>query len=172
MPENTPVFGFTYPCPGDPVDAASFATLANQIDAQLQVMQGDEDWALGLYSAQQIMSPSQSGIVAGVDTTLSNAGSTYVLPASGVWIFNIENVVTGFTTLDSFRLRLRQAGTELPGRTYNNETAYTVPGPMPVTTMIHGQGGELIDVRFTFWGTGTATTSLKLEARMVVRDLQ
>lgn len=172
MPENTPIYGFTYPCPGDTVDATDFATLANQIDAQLLSMQDDEEYALGRYSTIQTMSPNQAGLAQGVETVLVNAGSTYVIPADGVYIANGGTTLTATTNIDSGRLRLRLNGNPIPGRTYNNAPAdattqfFTVPcAPFVAAT------GDTISAAVLWFGVGTVTAVFTLHVRMIVRIL-
>jgi|SRR5688572_928085 len=174
MPENTPIYGFTYPCPGDPVTAASFATLATQIDTRLLSIQDDEEWALGRFSVQQTMSPNQGAIAQGVETALANAGSTYVIPADGVYVANATTQITATTSVDSARLRLRLNAVSIPGRTYNNANApfatntfnFTVPSaPFPAVA------GDTISAAVLWFGVGTGTASFTLHVRMVVRIL-
>lgn len=174
MPENTPIYGFTYPCPGDPVTAASFTTLANQIDTRLLSMQDDEEWALGRYSVQQTMTPNQGAIAQGVETALVNAGSTYVIPADGVYVANGITQITSTTSVDSARLRLRLNAVSIPGRSYNNANApfatntfnFTVPSaPFVAVT------GDTISAAVLWFGVGTGTAFFVLHVRMVVRIL-
>lgn len=174
MPANTPIYGFTYPCPDDTVDAADFATLANEIDAQLLSMQDDEDWSLGRYSVQQTMSPNQAGLAQGVETVLVNAGSTYVIPADGVYIANAFTQVTATTSVDSARLRLRRNGVAIPGRTYNNANApfatNTFTFSIPSNPFVCA-AGDTISAAVLWFGVGTATVFFVLDVRMIVRIL-
>lgn len=174
MPENTPIYGFTYPCPGDPVDATSFATLANQIDAQLLSMQDDEEWSLGRYSVQQQMTPNQGAIAQGVETALANANSTYVIPADGVYIATGFTQITSTTSVDSARLRLRLNGVSIPGRSFNNANAPfitntslfdTPSAPFVAVT------GDTISAAVLWFGVGTGTAFFVLHVRMLVRIL-
>lgn len=172
MPENTPIYGFTYPCPGDAITAATFATLANQIDTRLLAMQDNEEWALGRYSVIQAMSPNQAGLAQGVETVLVNAGSTYVIPADGVYIASGAMQGTATTNVDSARLRLRLNGVAIPGRTYNNAPAssqtelFTVPtAPFVAAT------GDTISAAVLWFGVGTLTVFFRLDVRMIVRIL-
>lgn len=174
MPENTPIYGFTYPCPGDPVDATSFATLANQIDTQLLALQDDEEWSLGRYSIQQTMTPNQAGLVSGVETALVNAGSTYVIPADGVYIASAATQGFAATSIDSMRIRLRLNGAAIPGRSYNNAGApfidqtqvFDIPGvPFVAAT------GDTISAAVLWFGVGTMSVFMRLDVRMIVRIL-
>lgn len=174
MPESTPIYGFTYPCPGDTVDAASFSTLANQIDARFLSMQTDENWALGRYSVDQVMSPNQAGLVQGVETVLVNAGSTYVIPADGVYIANAVFQVTATTSVSSARLRLRLNAVAIPGRTYNNANApfatNTFSATIPANPFV-AVAGDTISAAVLWFGVGTVTAVLRLQVRMIVRIL-
>jgi hypothetical protein len=174
MPENTPIYGFTYPCPFDTVDATDFATLANQIDAQLLSMQDDEEWALGRYSVIQTMTPSQPGLVQGVETALVNAGSTYVIPADGVYIATGIAQVAATTSVDSARLRLRLNAVSIPGRTYNNANAPFVTNTFTFDTPsapFVAVTGDTISAAILWFGVGTGTAFFQLHVRMLVRNL-
>jgi hypothetical protein len=174
MPENTPIYGFTYPCPGDPIDAASFATLANQIDTRLLSMQSDEQWTLGRYSVQLTMTPAQGAIVQGVETALTNADSTYVVPADGVYIATGIAQVNSTITVDSARLRLRLNAVSIPGRTYNNANApfpantYTFDVPSAPFVAV---AGDTISAAVLWFGAGVGTAFFQLHVRMLVRIL-
>lgn len=174
MPENTPIFGFTYPCPGDPIDPAAFATLANQVDAQLLSIQDDEEWTLGRYSVQQQMTPNQGGMAQGVETVLVNAGSTYVIPADGVYIAHAEYQVTSTVSVDSARLRLRLNGNAIPGRTYNNANApfatNTFTSTIPSNPFVAATG-DTISAAVLWFGVGVGTAFFVLDVRMIVRIL-
>jgi hypothetical protein len=174
MPRNTPIYAFTYPCPGDVITAVTFATLANQIDTKLLSLQDDEEWALGRYSVQQTMSPNQGAIAQGVETALVNAGSTYVIPADGVYVANAVTQVTSTTSVDSARLRMRLNAVSIPGRTYNNANA-----PFPTNTFTFSVPsapfvavtGDTISAAVLWFGVGTGTASFAMDVRMVVRIL-
>lgn len=172
MPENTPIYGFTYPCPSDTVDAADFATLATQIDTRLLAMQDDEEWALGRYSVTQVMTPNQAGLAQGVETVLVNAGSTYVIPADGVWIAAGALQCVATTNVDSARLRLRLNGVAIPGRTYNNDPAsvQTQLFDLPAAPFV-AVAGDTISAAVLWFGVGTVTAIFRLDVRMIVRML-
>ena len=166
---NTPIYAFTYPCQTDAITPAAFKTLADQIDAKLLDIAADRDMATGRYNVQQVMSPNQGGIVAGVETALANAGSTYVAPISGIYVVDASTSVAA-TTVTYARLRVRVAGTTRFARSVNNEDAnplsktWDVPGcPVIVTT------GQTVDTTMTFAGTGAGTAALRLNVRMIVR---
>lgn len=172
MPENTPIYGFTYPCPGDPVDATDFQTLATQIDAALASLAVDENWALGRYSVRQTMTPSQAGLVQGVETVLSNANSTYVIPADGVYVASAELRLTPTTSCDSVRLRLRRNGVAIPGRVLNTASAFATGAAFVVPSApFVCAAGDTLSAAVLWFGVGTGTASLVWQVRMIVRIL-
>lgn len=169
MPANTPIYGFTYPCESDAINFAAFQTLANQIDAKLLDIAADRDMATGRYNVQQDMSPTQGGIAAGVVTPLTNAGSTYVAPISGIYVVDAYTSLVA-TTITWAWLQVRVAGTAKFGRMVNNNDGaslsrvWDLPG-CPVIVL----SGQTIDTTMTFTGTGAGTASLHLNIRMIVR---
>lgn len=171
MPANTPIYGFTYPCLGEPVNAASFSTLANQIDTKMASLAVDENWALGRYSVWQVPA-AQAGIASGVDTVLVNPGASYVIPADGVYIATAEYQGLATTNIDSIRLRLRLNGVAVPGQTLNNDPAaistqdVSLPG-IPFVCV----AGDTISATVLFFGVGTLTIFFELTVRMLVRTL-
>lgn len=166
---NTPIYGFTYPCMTSAIDPAAFKTLADQIDAKMLDIAADRDMAIGRYNVQQDMSPNQGAIAASTLTPLTNAGSTYVAPISGIYIPDCYVSITA-TTVTFARLQVRVAGTIRFGRAVNNEDGsplskvWDLPG-CPVVVL----AGQTIDTAITFTGTGTGTASLHLNVRMIVR---
>jgi hypothetical protein len=169
MPANTPIYGFTYPCESDAINASAFSTLANQIDAKLLDIAADRDFAIGRYNVQQDMSPNQGGIASGVATPLTNAGSTYVAPVSGIYVVDGYTSVTA-TTVTYARIQIRVAAAAKFARSVNNETGsplsgtWSFPGGAVIVT-----AGQTIDTVITFTGTGTGTATLHLNVRLIVR---
>lgn len=169
MPASTPIYGFTYPCESEAINFASFKTLADQIDAKLLDIAADRDYATGRYNVQQDMSPTQGGIVSGVATPLTNAGSTYVAPVSGIWVVDAYTSIVA-TTITYARLQVRVAAVAKFGRSINNEDAsplsrqWDLPGCAIIVT-----AGQTIDTLMTFVGTGAGTASLHLNIRLIVR---
>jgi len=166
---NTPIYAFTYPCDTAAIDPAAFKTLADQIDAKLLDIQADSNLATGRYNVQQDMSPTQGGIVAGVETALTNAGSTYVAPISGIYVVDAYTSVVA-TTVTYARLRVRVGGTTRFARSVNNDDGsplsktWDLPGGPIIATL-----GQTIDTTMTFIGTGAGTASLHLNVRLIVR---
>lgn len=166
---NTPIYGFTYPCMTSAIDPAAFKTLADQIDAKMLDIAADRDMAIGRYNVQQDMSPSQGAIAASTATPLTNAGSTYVAPISGIYIPDAYTSILA-TTVTYARLQVRVAGVVKFARNVNNEDAsagskvWDLPG-CPVIVL----AGQTIDTVITFTGTGTGTATLHLDVRLIVR---
>lgn len=168
MPDVTPIYEFPYPCVDEPVDFADFAALADAIDAKYLELQDDADLAVGRYN-DTFQVASQAGIVVNVDTVMTNADATYVIPAAGVYlVFASVNMITA-TTITSARFRVRLNGVQIFGRTFNFEygsvnTTFTIPpGPLICAT------GDTVSFTFLYQGSGTATVSFNYTARMIVR---
>lgn len=169
MPENTPIYGFTYPCNSDPITFASFATLANQIDAQAASVQLDNLYATGRYSSRT-SAAAQAGVAAGVETALVNAGSTYVVPADGVYWVAAEARLTGAGNITSARLRVRRNAVAQFGRTINLVSAQTQTQESPVVGAMTAVTGDTISLAMLYFGVGPATVTLtRLSIRMLVR---
>lgn len=166
MPKNTDLYGFTYPCPGDLIDPASFKTLADQIDAKMAQL--NADWSDGLNRRNiDIGSATQAGIAAGVDTVITATDSQYTLPVAGIWFFSIQGTPFGWTTINMVRLRVRQNGTlrfSHSANTENNNQYLPHPrGP------IIGAAGDVISTAAFFSGTGTISMSIVISGKLVAR---
>lgn len=167
MPRNTPIYGFTYPCEDEGINASAFSTLANQIDTKLNDVKADADLAVGRYNSIQAMSPDQGGIASGVMTQLTNAGAAFTAPAAGVYVGTYAVFATA-TTIDYMRLDVFQnVVTFRYGRSYNapgGADQMIVPGATVIMA-----AGDTLNPFFSFVGTGTATVQLRLDVRMIVR---
>lgn len=168
MPGATPIYGFPYPCVDEAVDFADFAALANAIDAKYLELQADEDLALNRYNATFNVA-AQAGIAVAVDTVLTNADATYVIPAAGVYLVFGTYTLNSATTITSARFRVRLNGVQIFGRTFNYEfgnlstLVHIPPAPLICAT------GDTISFTFLYQGTGTASVSLQYTVRMVTR---
>jgi hypothetical protein len=167
MPGQTPIYGFTYPCPDETVNASSFATLANQIDTKLSDVNNDLSAALLRRNASPFTTGTQV-IPAGVDTVLTMVGLTYVIPAAGVWIARAGVFSqVGAPTVNMMRTRVRQNGVQRFGFTHNTEGNVELP-PIAFGPVI-AAAGDTISVTFLYDGTGTMTVSADLDLKMIVR---
>lgn len=166
MPESTPIYGFTYPCPGEVVSAASFTVLANQIDAKLVDVNNDLTAALNRRNFYVNGSGTQA-IPAGADTVLTIPGMTYVIPEAGVWIVRAAVFAQSSPATNMMRTRVRQNGVVRFAFTQNTEGGTLVPpiafGPMVAAV------GDTVTVAFLYNGLGTMDVSGNLSAKMIVR---
>lgn len=170
MPESTPIYGFTYPCDGEIIDPTAFQTLATQIDTRMASVLLDENYATGRYSSSTTAA-DQAGIAAATETPMVNAGSTYLVPADGVYWVTAQLFI-GIAAADfaAQRIRVRLNGTPLFGRTYNAATPNTIGGPTPATGLIVAAAGDTISMAGYFNGTGPGTAfQQRLMVRMLVR---
>lgn len=168
MPENTPIYGFTYPCNTDPITFTDFSTLANQIDAQAASVQLDNLYATGRYSSRT--SAALQVVPAGVETALVNAGSTYVVPADGVYWVAADVRITGATNILSARTRVRRNGTPMFGRTVNLVTAAVQAQESTAVGAFTAVTGDTISLAMLYFGVGPANVFVsRLSIRMLVR---
>lgn len=166
MPDSTPIYGFTFPCPGEVVSAADFTLLANQIDAKLLDVNNDLDAAL-LRRNFRVFPPGTQVITAGVDTVLTIPGSSYVIPESGVWVFSAAVFPQTLPTVQMMRARIQQNGVTRSGFTHNTENNVTnAPTPFgPIVAAV----GDTITIRFLYAGAATMTVRALLSAKLIVR---
>ncbi len=167
MPAQTPVYGFLYPCPGEPVSPLSFLILANQIDAKLLELQADYDLMLNRKNYDSPSSLAQT-IAAGVDTVLTSAVVTYTIPMSGAWVIYAHAFALNITgTVNSHRLRVRQNGNVRFGQVQNTEGGVT--NPCDAAGPISAVAGDVISLTWLFNGTGTEDVLATIDAKMMVR---
>lgn len=166
MPAPTPIYGFTYPCSGDTIDPAVFKTLADQIDAKLADV--DADWSTALNRRNyDLFSGSQAAIASGVDTVITATDSQYTMPVAGIWHYSIQAIHSGWATINIARLRVRQNGVVKFSNAVNCENN-TQQLPHPKGVML-AAAGDVMSTAFFFTGTGTATVSLNISAKLLVR---
>lgn len=170
MPASTPIYGFTYPCPGETITSGAFATLANQIDAKLTDVNNDlrlalnrpnVDLGVGSIGATQT-------ITAGVDTVLTLPDSTYTILAAGVWMVKaVVDAIVSPATVNMMVGRIRQNGVVRYNFTSDTE-GNTVKKVLPLGPLI-AAAGDVITLQFLYNGAGTMDVYAELTARMLVR---
>lgn len=166
MPDSTPIYGFTYPCPGETISPADFTTLANQIDAKLLELDTLTDLALNRPNLAVDDGVTQT-VTAGVDTVLTLSDSTFVIPTAGVWVVWVEvRSQTSPPTLTMTRARVRQNGVVRYG--FNHDAEGNNPVPCRPAGVIIGAVGDVISTQFLYTGTGTMDVSAELSAKMIV----
>lgn len=166
MPANTPIYGFTYPCPGDLITAGAFTTLANQIDAKLLDLSDDLDIGLNRHSTFLYALPPQL-VPTGVDTALT--ALTYVIPMAGVWIvkanaFTADNPAT--ITVE--RIRVLQNAVYRFGFTQNTEG--NVPKQCDAQGPIVAAVGDIISVNFLHTASVAINVGGHFAAKMLVKS--
>lgn len=168
MPGATPIYGFPYPCVDEPVGYADFEALGDAIDAKLLEVQADADYATGRYNTSQ-NGGSQAGIAVNVETVLTNPTAQYVTPVAGIYLTLIDVVINAATTITSSRLRVRLNGTPVYGRTANWENGFSsIQWQVPEAPIV-AAAGDTISCSFIYQGTGTATVSIFISPRLIVR---
>lgn len=167
MPDTTPIYGFTFPCPDETITSAAFTTLANQIDAKLLDVNADLTLALNRPNMDQGATTPTQTITAGVDTVLTIATSLYTIPAAGVWVVRASINTLGVATVNMMRGRIRQNGTVR--FSYVTNTEGNNPGPVIPLGPIVAAAGDAITLQFLFNGAGTMDVFANLNAKMLVR---
>lgn len=164
MPENTDIYGFTYPCPGEAITPAAIALLTSQIDAKLSDV--NTDWFEMLNRRNTTVQGVTQNIAAGAEVVL--ATPTYVFPVSGVYIVDFEVFsLSSPATINSFRARPRINATPRFGVTMNTENFITA-GPRPGVPMV-AVAGDTAAVAVVYNGTGTMDVQARLGAKLLCR---
>lgn len=168
MPDQTPIYGFIYPCPDEVVTPAAFTTLANQIEAKLSDVNNDLSLALNRYNVDQGGTATTQNIPAGVDTVLVIATSLYTIPVAGVWMVRARmHTLVSPATVNMMRGRIRQNGVVRYSYTSNTEGNNASP-VVPLGTIV-AAAGDTISLQFLYNGAGTMDVFAELSARMLVR---
>ena len=167
MPETTPIYGFSYPCAGDVVDPADFATLGGQIDTALDAADADMQYALNRYNVTLI--GAAQGATVNVDVTLTTP--TYTAPVAGVWLVRAHVArTTTPTTVNMMRTRLLHsiAPALRYGQTANTEGNQSLFKPWAAAPFV-ATAGSVFSIIFQWNGTGTMNVQGFLSARLLCR---
>jgi hypothetical protein len=167
MPASTPIYGFTYPCPGDTISSATFTTLANQIDAKLLDLSSTATLALNRPNIE-LDDPGVQTVTAGVDTVLTLSDSTYVIPMAGVWVFWVEVApASSPPTITMVRARVRQNGVVRYGMNLDTEANNTIT--VRTTGVLVAASGDVVSTQYLYTGSGTMDVQTKFSAKMIVQ---
>jgi hypothetical protein len=169
MPASTPVYGFTYPCPGETVTPAAFALLAGQIDTKLADVDLDRVAALNRRNRDSGGGPTQT-IGAGAETVLTMPSSTYTIPAgeSGVWYVTVTlTPLSTPATSNMLRIRIMQNAVKRTAYTFNPEP--NSPQSFSASAPILGIAGDVITTSFIYNGTGTIDVQATMSIKKFVR---
>jgi hypothetical protein len=166
MPAQTPIYGFTYPCPDEVVTPSAFTTLANQIDTKLNDVNSDLSFALNRNNVSLPATTTQT-ISANTDTVLTLSGSTYTIPVAGVWVVRVLVRTNDIPTVATMWARVRQNGVVKFG--YMQNTEGDSPVPVPPHNALVAAAGDVITTLFTFIGAGTMNVTAELDAKLIVR---
>lgn len=164
MTANTPIYAFTYPCPGETVDPAAIALLAGQIDTKLSDV--NADWINMLNRRNTDFFGATQNIATGVDTQLTSPQFTIL--EAGVYIVtcNVVNVSTP-ATLNSLRARPRINATTRFGITQRVKNLAQFP-PIPSVPMIC-VAGDVISMNVFYSGAGTMDVQGTLSIKQLCR---
>jgi hypothetical protein len=143
--------------------------LAQQIDTKMLDVKADADMAVGRYNSIQDNIANQGSIVAGAETALVNANSSYTVIQPGIYITTALFSLSA-TTVTSVRLRVKKNAAQVYGRTYSLPDAPASAAPLVVPgAPIVCAAGDVLSTTILFTGTGAGTASLRLGVRMIVR---
>lgn len=165
MPASTPIYGFTYPCPGEAVSPAAIALLTGQIDTRMSDV--DTDWfeMLNRRNINDSFGATQN-ITAGVETPLVTP--TYVFPVAGVYfVFGDVFSLSTPATINSFRARLRLNGVARFGVTQNTENFIT-SAPRATVPMV-AAAGDTASITVFYSGSATMNVQGRIAAKLVCR---
>lgn len=166
MPDYTPIYHFTYPCPDELVTSGSFTALANEIDAKLADVNNDLLAALLRHNVTPTTTGNQV-IPAGVDTVLTIPGMTYVIPQAGIWVIRAQVNPETFPVVNMMRARLLQNAVVRGGFTHNTEGSIT-NAPIPFVPIVAAVG-DTITTTFLYDGLLTMTVNATFNAKLIVR---
>lgn len=161
MPRNTPIYGFTYQCPGDIVDAADFALLGGQIDTVHTAL--DALQVRMLNRRNMSIDQSAAGVASGVEVSLAPA---YVFPVAGIWQVRGQVNNPGFATINLLRLRLRHNVLDIPGQSQNTEGNQGNAVPWAATCFI-AAAGDTGQMRYLYNGSGPVNVFGTFSARLI-----
>lgn len=168
MPESTPIYGFTYPCPDEVVTAAAFATLANQIDAKLLELDADEEAALNRRNSDTAQVGFQT-IAVNVETALTSPDTIYTVTVPGVYV--VHAVVTdnpsGSPTITGWRARVRQNGVARFGFTHS--TPSNTVNPLEPGGVIVAAAGDVFTIAVLFTGAGTLDVAGSIQVKLITK---
>jgi hypothetical protein len=164
MPGITPIYGFTYPCPGEAISPATIALLTGQIDAKMSDVDADWFYMLNRYNTE-VPGVTQN-IPNGVETVL--LAPTYTFPVAGVWQVTAAVIPFGGpATINMFRARLRINATARFGITANTQN-FVLNTPRPQAPMV-AAAGDVASITCIYNGSGTMDVQGRLAAKLVCR---
>lgn len=168
MPESTPIYGFTYPCPDEVVTSAHFATLANQIDAKLLELDADQNLALNRPNVDVAQAGFQT-IPVGVETVLTSPDATYTASMSGVYVVrgSVADDPGASPTITGWRARVRRNGVTQFGFTHS--TPGNTVHPLQPTGVIVATAGDVFTIAVLFTGAGTLNVGGAMQAKLITR---
>lgn len=186
MPGSTPVYGITYPCGTDTIDASVFQTFSQTLDAAFVAAQAELDAATNKPSAQ-IYATSLNGsvnVVIATDTTLTFAVEVYdnngmaslavnndrlTIQTGGVYWVELFTQISGYTTLTSITGILRVNGVDFY-RYKSRALAIASDGFAHFSMPVNLNPGDFLQGRVRWTGTGGPGSAdiRRLSASMLV----
>ena len=168
MPESTPIYGFTYPCPDETVGPLAFSTLANQIDSKLTELRADEIAALNRRNSDTAQVGYQN-IPNTVETALTSPDTMYTVTEAGVYVVRavVRNNPAGSPTITGWRARIRQNGVSRFG--FSHSTPNNNVNPLNPTGVMVAAVGDVFSVVVLFTGAGTMDVAGSMQVKLITR---
>ena len=164
MPDTTPIYGFTYPCPGEVVNEASFSTLTGQIDTVLAALD---------VAADDALTRPHAGVLGNAESVPVSVGTLLptpqvVFPTAGVWeAIAASSAGSGETTIDAHRLLFRHNATDYHGQTQNTEGNQGFRAPWAHNVFVAAAGDTLRVIDFWAGTGGPRTLVVTLFTRLI-----
>lgn len=182
MPESTPVYGITYPCATDVIDAADFATFATDVDNALAILNDLSQTALTRPAAR--ITGSVISLPTGVDTLatyiaedfdndgmadLAVSTSRLTVQTAGTYMVIFEAIINSATTNTSAAVAIAKNGTIEYRKKDGNTTNSLMP--LLVAGLFDAVPGDFFTGLGYWTGTGGPSDIFVpvLSARMVNR---
>ena len=172
MPASTPVYGITYPCSGENINADAFLTFANTMQTALTTAAAEVESVTSRPNAQ-INAVSNFSITVNTDTTLTFVSEMYdndgladlavnndrlTIQTPGVYLFNaFADLTGGFATLTSFSLIATVNAVE-QFRYKTRKIATSVGVEAMISAPIDCFTGDVVRVLARWTGTGGPAT--------------
>lgn len=166
MPNITPTWGLTYPCPGEVVGAQAFAQFNQDVEEALAALDAMEEAAANR-PAVRMTRPNPAVIAAGGVTTVPMQSVDFVVnwpnplvqqvPVKGLYEISYQQLAaTGFATVTGETVQLTfTTNVSIIGRTWNNINNFTED--MHVCGTVPLNAGEAITASYSPFGTGNFT---------------
>lgn len=168
MPDSTPIYGFTYPCPGEVVSPLAFSTLANQIDAKLLELEADETLALNRRNSDTAQVGYQT-VTFNTETVLTSLDARYTVTVPGVYVVRgrVHNDPAGSPNITGWRARVLQNAVVRFG--FSHSTPNNNVNAIYPTGVMVAAAGDVFTISVLFTGGGTMDVAGGMAVKLITR---